>query len=184
MVITYAIHDAASASGLLDTVIVAIYEATHADLLSNPFYSTPRFTERVRGYLKAPGFGLAIATAYEVPAGLAFGYALQPAAAWWDGLITPVPEGFTTETGRRTFALCEIMTDPRWQRQGIARALHDRLLASRREERATLLVRRDNEAAHAAYATWGWRKSGLLQPYPDAPVYDALVLPLARVRSS
>src|SRR5262249_20585036 len=126
MTVTYAIHDAGSAAGLLDTVIIAVYEATHADLLSDPFYSTTRFTGRVRDYLAAPGFGLAEAKADRKPVGLAFGYALQPGAAWWDGLVATVPKGFTVETGHRTFALCEIMTDPRWQRQGIARALHDR----------------------------------------------------------
>jgi len=93
-------------------------------------------------------------------------------------VTTPVPDGFTTETGSRTFALCELMTAGPWRRQGIARTLHDLLMSSRREERATLLVRQDNQAAQAAYASWGRQKIGLLQPFPDAPVYDALILPL------
>jgi hypothetical protein len=63
-------------------------------------------------------------------------------------------------------------------RQGIARTLHERLLASRCEQRATLLVRADNTPARAAYARWGWEAVVQLQPFPDSPVYDALILQL------
>lgn len=63
--------------------------------------------------------------------------------------------------------------------QGIARHLHDLLLADRPEERAILAVRRENDPAQAAYASWGWRKIGLMHPFPDAPIYDTLLLPLA-----
>ncbi len=66
-----------------------------------------------------------------------------------------------------------------WRRRGVARALHHDLLAGRREERATLLVLPDNRPAQAAYANWGWKKIAELQPsFPDAPVYDVLILPL------
>jgi hypothetical protein len=34
-------------------------------------------------------------------------------------------------------------------------------------------------AAQAAYARWGWRKAGEVKPFPDAPLYDAMILPLA-----
>ena len=60
-----------------------------------------------------------------------------------------------------------------------AQALHDELLGHRPEARATLLVAEDNAPAQRAYATWGWRKLGKLQPFPDSPHYDALVLDLA-----
>jgi hypothetical protein len=45
-------------------------------------------------------------------------------------------------------------------------------------KRATLLVSEDNSPARRAYAKWGWRKIGKLQPFPDSPHYDALVLDL------
>ncbi len=70
------------------------------------------------------------------------------------------------------------MVDPRWQRRGIARALHDELLRGRPEERATLLVRSDNEPAQTAYARWGWATVAKLKPFPDSPLFDALILPL------
>jgi hypothetical protein len=40
-------------------------------------------------------------------------------------------------------------------------------------------ARPDNAPAQAAYARWGWRNVTKLKPFPDAPVYDALILPLA-----
>jgi ribosomal protein S18 acetylase RimI-like enzyme len=70
------------------------------------------------------------------------------------------------------------MVHPERQRQGIARALHDELLSGRPELRATLLVRSDNSIAQTAYARWGWRAVAKLKPFPDSPVFDALILPL------
>lgn len=110
--------------------------------------------------------------------GQAFGYTLPPGARWWQGLTTPVPEGFTDESGQRTFALNELMVVPEWQGQGVAHALHDELLRGRSEERATLLVREDNTSAQNAYARWGWSKIGKLRPYPDAPHFDSLIIEL------
>jgi ribosomal protein S18 acetylase RimI-like enzyme len=171
-------HDQDSTEQILDGVIAPLYEASHADVITNPFYSSERFVERVRGYLKAPVFEIVIAYIDDAPVGQAFGYALPATARWWEGLTTPVPEGFTTETGRRTFAFNELMVIPRWQGKGVAHALHDELLRGRGEERATLLVRENNTSAQTAYARWGWQKIGKLRPYADAPHFDALVLPL------
>lgn len=167
-----------SAEEILDSVVAPVYEASHADVIDNPFYSAERFVERVRGYLRAPGFELVAAYADGAPVGLAFGYALPPNARWWQGLTTPVDDGFTDETGTRTFALNELMVVPERQGQGIAHALHDDLLGGRGEERATLLVREDNASAQQAYARWGWHKVGKLQPYPDSPHFDAMILSL------
>ncbi|MBG6092055.1 GNAT family N-acetyltransferase [Actinomadura viridis] len=171
-------HDAASAEKILDTVIVPLYEASHADVIGNPFYSSERFAERVRGYCAAPGFEIVLARIDDRPLGQAFGYALPPKARWWNGLTTPVPDGFTEETGARTFAFNELMVVPEWQGKGVAHALHDELLNGRAEERATLLVREDNTPARTAYVRWGWQKIGKLRPFPDAPHFDAMVIEL------
>lgn len=175
-------HDASTTEEILDSVIAPVYEASHTNVIADPFFSTERFLERVHGYLKAPGFGLVAAYFDDTAIGLAFGYALPINARWWQGLTTPVPDGFTEETGHRTFALNELMVTPEWQGKGVAHALHDELLGSRNEERATLLVREDNTAAQAAYARWGWQKIGKLRPYPDSPHFDAMVLPLPLLR--
>jgi GNAT superfamily N-acetyltransferase len=171
-------HDASTAESILEAVISPVYEASHQDVISDPFYSTARFIERVRGYMKASGFSLVAAHNNHAAIGFAFGYALPASSRWWQGLTTPVPDGFTTETGDRTFAFNELMVTPEWQGQGVAHALHDELLRNRREERATLLVRESNETAQKAYTKWGWEKVGKLQPFPDAPHFDAMILPL------
>jgi len=171
-------HDAAGALTVAESVIAPLYEATHTDVLRNPFYSTQRFLERLAGYTKRNGFELVIAHHQDQPIGLSFGQPLPADTRWWDGLRTPVPAELTTENGARTFALNELMVHPDWQRRGIAKTLHDELLTHRPEQRATLLVRADNTAARTAYHHWGWQPIGKLQPYPDAPVYDALVLDL------
>lgn len=177
--ITFRHHDAAGARTVADDVIVPLYEATHPGVLDKPFYSTARFLQRLWGYTERDGFELVVAHVEDGKAvGLAFGYTLPSTSRWWDGLVTSVPEGFTTEDGRRTFALNEIMVHPERQRQGIARALHDELLSRRHEQRATLLVRTDNSAAQTAYARWGWRTVARLKPFPDSPVFEALILPL------
>lgn len=170
-------HDATATEQKLESVIGPVYEASHADVIADPFYSVERFLDRVRGYVKAPGFGL-VAAYSDAPIGLAFGYSLPASSRWWEGATTPLSDNFVRETGHRTFALNELMVVPIWQRQGVAKSLHDELLGSRREERATLLVRSDNTSAQAAYKGWGWQKVGTLQPYPDAPNFDAMLLPL------
>ena len=165
----------------METTVLPLHEASYPDLLGNPFFSAERVAERVRGYMKAPGFEMVIAEVEGAPRGLALGYTLPGGARWWRGLTTPVDPDMIAETGHRTFALCELMVHPDWQRRGIAHGLHDELLGHRPEERATLLVREDNAAAQRAYAKWGWRKVGKLQPFPDSPHYDALILDLSNL---
>lgn len=179
MSITFTYHDASNTEQILETVIGPVYEASHQDVIADPFYSTARFVERVRGYIQSPGFTLVAAYDDKIAIGFAFGYALPANARWWHGLTTPTPDGFTTETGSRTFALNELMVTPDYQGQGIAHALHDELLRNRPEERATLLVRENNEIAQTAYKQWGWEKIGKLQPFTDSPHFDAMILPLS-----
>ncbi|TDC43372.1 GNAT family N-acetyltransferase, partial [Actinomadura sp. KC345] len=176
--LTFSRYEPVAAEEILHSVIVPVYVASHQDVIERPFYSAERFAERFQGYAKAPGFEIVIAYLGGEPVGQAFGYALPPAARWWNGLTTPVPDGFTEETGSRTFALNELMVVPEWQGKGVAHSLHDALLGGRAEERATLLVREDNTSAKRAYTRWGWRKIGKLLPFPDSPHFDAMILDL------
>lgn len=173
-------HDAASARAIATSVIVPLYQACNPDLAQQPFHSTARFAERLHAYTCGDGFDLYLATDPDTgqTLGQIFGYALPPDARWWDGLITGVPSGFTDEDGRRTFAINEIMVRPEHRRRGIARALHDHLLTHRGEQRATLLVEPDNTPARTAYLRWGWRDVTRLQPFPDAPLYHAMIIEL------
>ena len=158
--------------------LLAVYEEIYADHLDDPFFSVARYWERLRAYASREGFGLTLGHLNSELIGYALGYPLPATSGWWTGLRQNVGADLLRETGHRTFAVNEIMVRAAWRRRGYARALHDALLRDRPEERATLLVEPDNTPARSAYLSWGWRKLGDLQPFPDAPVYEAMLLDL------
>jgi hypothetical protein len=96
-----------------------------------------------------------------------------------EGLTAELEPGFTDEDGTRTFGLSEIVVRHAWTGRGIAHRLHDELLTGRYESRASLTVDPHNDVAYRAYLRWGWREVAKLRPgWPDAPLFDVLVLPL------
>jgi ribosomal protein S18 acetylase RimI-like enzyme len=159
-------------------LILAVYQEIYADRLDDPFFSVPRYWERLEAYAARDGFALMTGRIADQMIGYTLGYALPAGSKWWSGLLRPLDPAFTEEDGHRTFALTEMMVREGWRRRGYARTLHDALMRDRTEQRATLLVRPDNEPARLAYLAWGWRKVGEIQPFPDAPVYDSMVLDL------
>jgi ribosomal protein S18 acetylase RimI-like enzyme len=172
-------HDGRAAAALADELGALYAAAYHGTPQENdPFYSAAQFAERLNGYIKSPGFALVTARAGTSLIGYAFGYALPVGARWWNGLIGTPPEGFTTETGTRTFALNELHVRADRRGSGIASELHSNLLESGQYERATVLVRPENSAVDQ-YRHWGYRQVGRLKPYLDSPEYLALVLPLS-----
>ena len=144
----------------------------------SPFYSPSRYWERLEAYASREDFGFVTGRLGAELVGYALGYPLSPGSGWWRGIRGDVDQPLLTETGHRTFAFNELMVRPQWRRRGYASALHDALLRDRPEARATLLVRPDNTAARHAYRSWGWYKIGELQPFDDAPIFDAMVLDL------
>lgn len=158
--------------------LLAVYAEVYSAQLDAPFFSLPRYWERLEGYASRDGFAMRLGRLGDDLVGYALGYTLPAGSRWWEGLRQDVPKDLLVEDGHRTFGLNEIMVRAPWRRRGYARALHDALLADRAEERATLLVLPDNVPAGSAYRSWGWYKLGELQPFPDAPVYDAMLLDL------
>lgn len=157
-----------------------LYEAAYVGTPQehDVFYSRDRFAERLAGYARVPGFELVTIRERGELIGYAFGYLLPEGARWWTGLVKDPPEGFTTETGSRTFALCELHVRGDRRGCGWASRAHAELMGNRADqERATVLVRPENPA-RAAYERWGYRPVGELKPYPDSPTYIALVLDL------
>jgi ribosomal protein S18 acetylase RimI-like enzyme len=171
--------DAEAARGLagrLGELYAAAYRGTPQE--ADAFYSPQRFAERLRGYTAAPGFVLVAAEESDGSlVGYAFGYPLPANARWWNGLQDDVPPDSVAETGRRTFALCELHVRADRRGQGLATALHERL-ADTGYERLTVLVRPENPAL-GVYEQWGYRRLGRLKPFPDSPVYFALILDTA-----
>jgi GNAT superfamily N-acetyltransferase len=155
--------------------LLAVYAEVYAPRLDDPFFSLPRYWERLEAYGARDGFALVTGRLDGDLIGYALGYTLPAGSGWWRGLRGDVDPAQLHEDGTRTFALTEIMVREGWRRRGYARTIHDALLAGRQEERATLLVLPDNVPARSAYAAWGWYKLGQLQPFDDAPVYEAMV---------
>ncbi|GIF98230.1 GNAT family N-acetyltransferase [Catellatospora citrea] len=174
-------HNAADLPELREELL-DVYRDAYADKITNPFFAEDRYWQRLEVYAVRDGFQLVTGRLHDRLVGYALGYTLPAGSAWWRGLLNEVDAGLLVEDGTRTFALNYIMVRQATRRHGMAKALHDALMASRTESRATLLVQPENVPASAAYANWGWYRIGQLKPFDDAPTYDALILDLGRKR--
>ncbi len=171
----------AKAARRVRTTVEAIYKASYTEAIASgdPFDSVDAFMGRFDSYTSNTDLDMVIAYTDGEAIGQTWGWPLAPGTKAWQNVSPPLPEHFTAETGHRTFVLSEIMVRQAYTGRHIARALHDRLLSARTEQRARLLVEPDNVRAYCAYLKWGWRKVGQRRPpWPDAPLFDVLVLPL------
>ena len=155
----------------------------HAEVYAEPPYrrdgDAGQFARRFAVQRRQPGFLLAEARHGGYLVGYASGMPLRPSTSWWRDLTAPLPAEVTTEHPGRTFALADLLVRASWRRQGIARALHDLLLADRPEERAALTVLPAAAAAQYAFHAWGWRKVARTRgPSPGSPVCDVLLTSL------
>ena len=174
-VFTFTCYDTAKAEPITD-LLVRVYLEVYADA-GDDFFGEDRYRRQLASHRTAPGWTVVTATdeAGEM-AGYAYGFPLRPDPGWWIGLITPVDPEFIKETGSRTFALSELMVREPWRGHGLGRSLHDHLLASRPEERATLLVEHDNDKAREAYVRWGWATVAEIRPnWEGAPLYEVMI---------
>jgi GNAT superfamily N-acetyltransferase len=158
------------------------FAGLHAEVYADPPYRQADDAEvyppRFRVQRRQPGFVLAEARHGGYLVGYAAGMPLRPSTSWWRDLTTPLPAEVTAEHPGRTFALTDLLIRASWRRQGIARDLHDLILAGRPEERATLTVLPAASAAQSAFRAWGWRKVGRTRPDSAGPVLDVLVITL------
>ncbi|GLI00957.1 hypothetical protein Pa4123_62330 [Phytohabitans aurantiacus] len=106
--------------------------------------------------------------------GFAYGFALAADTKRWSRLSAPVAPEVVEEWPGRTFLLFDFAVHDSLRGRGVGRALHDRLLGSRAEERATLMVQPVAGDTKAIYEHWGWRKIGQTEggPTAAAPVFD------------
>lgn len=147
-----------------------------------PYYEGPAevadFTSGWSRKIDQRNFRLVVARRADEPIGFAFGLQLRARTKWWDGALTPLPDELTAEYPGRTFAIIEIAVRRPYRQHGIGRLLHTHLTAGLSEQRITLLVRPEAPAPQHAYRSWGYQTVGQIQPFPDAPLYDAMIKPL------
>ncbi|MDT0542506.1 MULTISPECIES: GNAT family N-acetyltransferase [Streptomyces] len=149
-------------------------------MMDRPFYAVERFDERLSSYASRPGWESVIAYQGEEPVGYAFATPLGSHTAWWEGMAPSLPDDYVEETGTRTLALNEILVRASWRGTGVARHIHEELLAGRKEQRVTLLVNPliADGRLQAVYEAWGYEQIATQQPFPDSPVFAAMMRPL------
>lgn len=158
--------------------LIDVYAEVYADeALADPFHSVPRFTDRLDGHASRPGWACSVGTIDGETVGYAYGR--PDSEGEWRRVTDPVsPDVHDYGVGGAMFGLCEIMVREPWRGTGIARVIHDALMRDRPELRASLLVDRTHPRVRATYERWGYRAVATAQPFPDSPVYDAMVLDL------
>lgn len=162
------------------------FSLVYAEAFAEPPYGkTSKDVEanfrRFRSQVRKATFRAALArTGDGEPVGIAYGYPLSPSTGWWGRLTTPVADELRREDGHRTFGLIELAVRAPWRRVGVARRLHDAVLAEATEERVLLNARPDVAAAQAAYRSWGYRKVGEAHPWEGAALHDVMVLDLSQ----
>ncbi|GHJ43955.1 hypothetical protein Cs7R123_12970 [Catellatospora sp. TT07R-123] len=177
-------HDAAGLAANMDAVLATFAEVYVHEVATDPFYSLPRYQERLNAYASRAGFSLVMGHLDDELVGYALGFRLPSGSGWWSGLQDDVDPELVTEDGTRTVAICEIMVREPFRRRGYARLLHDAFLRDRTEARATLLVDPDNTPAKTAYLSWGWQRLGGVRPFADSPTYDGMLLALQEAARS
>ncbi|WP_143663956.1 GNAT family N-acetyltransferase [Streptomyces sp. rh34] len=154
----------------LRPLLLGVYTEVYATAArTDPFASPDRFAEGLDHWTVRPGWSCVVGYDNDQPVGYAYGAPLPPRSRWWGGLLNMVPADATAETGTRTYALSELMVREPWGKTGTARQLHNTLLASRNEERATLLVDQNHPEVHALYQSWGWTTLGDYAPAWTTP---------------
>lgn len=156
-------------------VLVPIYAATHAHLLHLPWYPPDEWWTRLTDlYAITPDFTLVTAQMGGSVLGYAFG-SPNNSDKHWSSIRARFPD---MPGSGPVYIFREFAVHPDHQRHGYGRQIHDELLAGRPEPVGHLLVRQDNNTARTAYERWGWVHIGEVQPFPEAPLCDAMALDL------
>lgn len=154
--------------------LIDVHADAHADAMDDEFNQRfPWFVDHWGGH---PEFACVMAFNGEEPVAFAYGAPANPNREWWREHLKPAPEK------DRTFSFSELAVRTKWRKQGVAHALFRALLEDRPEDLAVLLVDVMHPRVQALYESWGFRKVGERQPFPDSPVYAVMLaeLPLSR----
>jgi GNAT superfamily N-acetyltransferase len=119
-----------------------------------------------------PGFSCVIAYNGDEPVGFAYGAPGAKGREWWRGHLDPAPEK------SRTFHFSELQVRAPWRGNGVSERLHRALMGAQDDDLAVLLVDVTRPKVQALYESWGYRKVGEDQPFPDSPVYAVMLAEL------
>ncbi|MFD4374120.1 GNAT family N-acetyltransferase [Streptomyces sp. NPDC058486] len=156
--------------------LIAVYAEVREPLLHLPNYAVPTFTERLERHGREPGFGAVLAfDAEDRPVGYAYGNTVESGDRWWQRMGDVDPR-FTTSPA---LALKEIGVTGPYRGTGLARRIHDALLADRTEAYVSLMVNASagDGKVQRVYETWGYQVIGTSRPSPASPVLAAMIRP-------
>ncbi|MBP8535398.1 GNAT family N-acetyltransferase [Streptomyces sp. MK37H] len=153
--------------------LIDVHADVYADEMDDEFNQRfPWFVDHWGGH---PEFSCVIAFDGDKAVGFAYGAPAVPGREWWREHLDPAP------AKDLTFSYSELAVIPRWRKKGLAERLTRTLLEKRDEDLVVLLVDPEHSRVQALYETWGFRKVGERQPFPDSPVYAVMLseLPLS-----
>ncbi|MYQ47496.1 GNAT family N-acetyltransferase [Streptomyces sp. SID4985] len=151
--------------------LIDVHADVHADQMADDEFRQkfPWFVDHWGGH---PEFSCVIAFDGDEVVGFAYGAPAKDDREWWREHLDPAPEK------SRTFHFSELMVRERWRKTGTAERLHRALMDAQDDELAALLVDVTHPKVEALYESWGYRKVGERQPFPDSPVYAVMLVDL------
>ncbi|WP_414504686.1 GNAT family N-acetyltransferase [Streptomyces sp. NEAU-L66] len=129
----------------------------------------PWFVDHWGGH---PEFSCVIAYDGNEVVGFAYGAPGTEGREWWREHLDRAPEK------SRTFHFSELMVRERWRKTGTSERLHRALMGTGDADLAALLVDVTHPRVQALYESWGYRKVGERQPFPDSPVFAVMLVGL------
>ncbi|MER7912174.1 GNAT family N-acetyltransferase [Streptomyces sp. NPDC096068] len=156
--------------------LLAAYAKVREPLLHLPNYAVPAFAERLERHSGEPGFGAVLAFDAEGrPVGYAYGNTVESGDRWWTRMGDVDP----ALTRSPTLALKEIGVTLPHRGTGLARRIHDELLAGRDEAYVSLMVNASagDGKVRRVYESWGYETIGTSRPSPESPVLTAMIRP-------
>jgi len=150
--------------------ILDIHGDAYADAMDDEFnHKFPWFVDHWGGN---PAFACVIAYAADEPIGFAYGAPAPPYRESWREHLNPAP------LKSRTFSFSEMAVRTKWRRTGVAERMARALLGTRDEDLVVGLVDVLHPQLQAQYESWGGRKVGVRQPFPDSPLYAVMLAEL------
>ncbi|MGV9314921.1 GNAT family N-acetyltransferase [Streptomyces sp. NPDC003691] len=150
--------------------LIDVHADAYAGAMEDDF--NQRFPWFVDHWGSDPDFACVIAFDGDTAAGFAYGAPAPPYREWWREHLSPAPER------DRTFAYSELAVRTAYRKTGTGEALSRALLGDRDEDLAVLLVDTEHPRVQYLYESWGFRKVGERQPFPDSPLYAVMLAEL------
>ncbi|MFI8833441.1 GNAT family N-acetyltransferase [Streptomyces afghaniensis] len=150
--------------------LIDIHADAYADAMDDEF--NQRFPWFVDHWGGNPDFDCVIAWDGDEAVAFAYGAPATLKREWWREHMKAAPKK------TRTFSYSELAVRTDYRKMGVAEVVTNALLDERDEDLAVLLVDITHPKVQELYESWGFRKVGERQPFPDSPVYAVMLAEL------